>query len=63
MSKNATPKKRGPGRPKTGVTKEIIKASVDRQIAAEAKKTAAATGESFSQFVSRAIHLAIIKAS
>jgi hypothetical protein len=36
---------------------------VDKEIAAQAKKTAMATGESFSQFVARAIHAAIIKAS
>lgn len=63
MSKATTANKRGPGRPKTGVTKEIIKASVDRKIVEVAKKTAMATGESFAQFVERAIHAAIIKAS
>ena len=63
MSKSNTATKRRPGRPSTGITKEIIKASVDKEIAAQAKKTAMATGESFSQFVARAIHAAIIKAS
>lgn len=62
MSKQATPVKRGRGRPKTGVTKEIIKASVDIAVAAQARKTAMKTGESFSQFVSRAINAAILQA-
>jgi hypothetical protein len=63
MTKKIASKKRGPGRPRTGITKEIIKASVDKEIAALGRKTAMATGESFSRFVSRAIHAAIIKAS
>jgi len=63
MSKPTSAIKRGPGRPKTGITKEIIKASVDRAVAAEARKTAMRTGESFSQFVSRAINAAILQAT
>ena len=57
---NAAQTKRKVGRPATGVTKEVIKASVGIQLASEAKKIAMRNGESFSQFVSRAIHSLVI---
>jgi len=53
--------KKGVGRPATGITKEVIKASVDKALVAKARKVAKITGENFSHFVSRAIHAAILQ--
>lgn len=56
-----TPRKAG--RPPTGRTKQVIKATVDEKIVAEAKKVASQNGESFAAFVSRAIHSQLLRMS
>lgn len=60
MSKPTHESKRKRGRPPTGRTKEIIKAGMDPEIANQAKKLAHRNGESFSKFVERAVHKAIL---
>ena len=49
------------GRPSTGVTKGIVKTTVDKKILAEAKKVAFQNGETFAKFLSRAILSELIK--
>ena len=51
------------GRPPTGRTKQVINATVDEKIVAEAKKVASQNGESFAAFVSRAIHSQLLRMS
>lgn len=48
------------GRPPTGITKDIIRASVDKTLAARAKRLAFKKGDSFSAFVSRALESFIL---
>ncbi len=57
-TKTTGPKKMG--RPPTGITKDIIRASVDKTLAAKAKKLAFKKGDSFSAFVSRALESLIL---
>lgn len=52
--------KRGPGRPATGKTKGVVKVTVNLGLIEECKKAAFQKGESFSQFVSRAMQTLLI---
>ena len=47
--------KRLRGRPPTGITKEVIKASLDRELAIKAKRYAFQNNESLSGLLSRAV--------
>lgn len=60
-SKNPLPKKRKVGRPATGRTTRIIRASVPIWLDDEAKKAAFDTGESYSGFITRAVQTAILQ--
>jgi hypothetical protein len=53
--------KRGPGRPATGRTTGLIRASVPLWLISEAKAAAFKNGESFSALVARAVHAAIME--
>jgi len=50
-----TTTKRSVGRPATGITKGLLRASVDFAVIAQAKKSAKKSGESLSNLVNRAL--------
>jgi len=60
-SNNPLPTKRKVGRPATGRTTRVIRASVPIWLDDEAKKSAFDTGESYSGFITRAIQSAILQ--
>jgi len=55
LSSDLPTAKRSRGRPATGITKEVIKASLDRALALKAKRYAFQNNESLSGLLSRAV--------